>query len=82
MPRCGAGTPLDNAEAVPEEGYEDARVVGSDALPWGRPEGCVPWGPVDQEGSPYRDAAAGAALAPELVEAARAEEIRFMQSWQ
>eukprot|EP00975_Prorocentrum_lima_P061539 12880492-Prorocentrum_lima.AAC.1 len=74
--------PQEEAEAVPEADYEDARIVDSDAQSWGHPDGCVPRGYGDQEGSPYRDATTGAALSPELVEAARAEEIRIMQSWQ
>eukprot|EP00969_Alexandrium_andersonii_P263276 11637545-Alexandrium_andersonii.AAC.1 len=32
-------------------------------------------------GHPYRDDVAGAVLDPELVAAARSEEIRFMGSW-
>eukprot|EP00969_Alexandrium_andersonii_P028377 1238775-Alexandrium_andersonii.AAC.1 len=32
-------------------------------------------------GQPYRDDITGAALDPELVAAARSEEIRFMEPW-
>eukprot|EP00969_Alexandrium_andersonii_P008439 367965-Alexandrium_andersonii.AAC.1 len=47
-------------------GYEDACVTNSDAPPRARPDGRGPWGAGGQEGPPCRDAAAGAALAPEL----------------
>eukprot|EP00969_Alexandrium_andersonii_P305917 13522756-Alexandrium_andersonii.AAC.1 len=79
MPRSGDGALGEGAEAEaggPVEGYEDAGTADSDAPPWARPRGQSPLVAGGQEGPPCRDAAAGAALTPELVEAARAEEIR------
>eukprot|EP00975_Prorocentrum_lima_P014338 3046681-Prorocentrum_lima.AAC.1 len=49
---------------------------------WAYPDGYSPGGARSQEGSEYRDATTGAVLNRKLVEEARAEEIRFMQSWQ